>query len=143
MRYESKIDRALKAVEGAKVTKVWDGNGEVAISFDNGKTLYSASEGDCCSYSWVAHVSGVAAVIGQSIDRAEERPEYATHADESDETSKSADVLALYGVTLITERGDMLDIDYRNDSNGYYGGWLNWAVGGAPSSGYRETEEDF
>ena len=33
------------------------------------------------------------------------------------------DVVAYYGVKITTEHG-RCTIDFRNDSNGYYGGWL-------------------
>jgi len=35
------------------------------------------------------------------------------------------EVVAYYGLKIITDKGDII-IDYRNDSNGYYGGDLSW-----------------
>jgi len=36
---------------------------------------------------------------------------------------KNPDCVAYYGLKITTEKGRAM-IDYRNDSNGYYGGWL-------------------
>jgi hypothetical protein len=35
------------------------------------------------------------------------------------------DVVAYYGLKVTTDKGEMV-VDYRNDSNGYYGGSLTW-----------------
>ena len=40
------------------------------------------------------------------------------HRDQVDEVQ-------YYGLKITTERGRAM-IDYRNDSNGYYGGWIEW-----------------
>ena len=37
----------------------------------------------------------------------------------------ASDELALYGLKLATDKGDLV-LDYRNESNGYYGGNLSW-----------------
>ncbi|MNC82782.1 hypothetical protein D3C76_1797080 [compost metagenome] len=43
----------------------------------------------------------------------------------SDETFE---YLQFYGAKISTDRGDMI-IDYRNESNGYYGGDIHWPGG--------------
>lgn len=87
-------------------------DGEVVVNVD----------ADCCSYSWVEHVElpalGFPATV-MSVDDIE-MPEGAASTFHGD-----ADVLRYYGCKIITDRGEMV-IDYRNDSNGYYGGSLSW-----------------
>jgi hypothetical protein len=39
--------------------------------------------------------------------------------------AEDPDVLAFYGCKISTDGGEIV-IDYRNDSNGYYGGSLSW-----------------
>jgi hypothetical protein len=35
------------------------------------------------------------------------------------------EIIAFYGLKITTDKGDII-IDYRNSSNGYYGGNLSW-----------------
>jgi len=57
---------------------------------------------------------------------------------------QSSDELALYGLKLTTDKGDLV-LDYRNESNGYYGGSLSWPgeyhYGGV--YGQNESKEDW
>ena len=80
-------------------------------------------DADCCSYSWIEHIElpalGFPAIV-TAVD----------HLDMPDATGESKfhsdpDVLAFYGFKITTDRGEIV-IDYRNDSNGYYGGSLTW-----------------
>ena len=117
--------QGLTAFVDRQITGVWtnsDGR-DVAFTFDDGSTIYADPEGDCCSHSWVEHVSGVAAAEGATIVSVDERPELDSQKNVDD---SGYDCLALYGISLITAHGERIDIDYRNESNGYYGGWLNW-----------------
>ena len=87
-------------------------DGEIVVNVD----------ADCCSYSWVEHVElpalGFPATVLSVSDI--EMPEGAASGFHPD-----SDVLAFYGCKIVTDRGEMV-IDYRNDSNGYYGGSLSW-----------------
>jgi hypothetical protein len=59
------------------------------------------------------------------------RPHWAEDLDLTDENHKPStfhenpEVLAFYGCKISTDKGEIV-IDYRNDSNGYYGGNLSW-----------------
>ncbi len=79
-------------------------------------------DADCCSYSWVEHVELPALGFPATVVSIED-------IDMPDGSSSSfhtaADVLAYYGCKIVTDRGEIV-IDYRNDSNGYYGGSLSW-----------------
>src|SRR5690606_18672273 len=79
-------------------------------------------DADCCSYTWVEHVElpalGFPAMVLSVTDL--DMPDGSASAFHSD-----ADVLAYYGCKIVTDRGEIV-IDYRNDSNGYYGGSLTW-----------------
>jgi len=131
----------LKHFVGKTITGVWHRDGDVAFSFDDNSVIYASPEGDCCSHSWVEHVSGVEGAIGAVVDRVDCNPELATQKNVDDE---GYECLALYGISLITTRGHRIDIDYRNESNGYYGGWLNWTVEqDVPDPNWRAIREDF
>jgi len=75
--------------------------------------------GDCCSYTWVESIElpalGFPCVVNKVEDL--EMPDLGD--------MEGCDVVAYYGCKISTDKGDLV-IDYRNDSNGYYGGNLVW-----------------
>ena len=88
---------------------------------DGGPVAYEA-EGDCCSQSWFADITGIGNVLGYVVRAVEEveLPDYNVDdgrgRDEED---------AVYGYRIRTD-GGVMDVVFRNSSNGYYGGWLNY-----------------
>jgi hypothetical protein len=101
------------------------------IAEDREALLFQTTEGDmlvrvdadCCSYTWVESVELPALGFPALVTAVEEleMPESATPST----FHKDPDVLAFYGCKISTDRGEIV-IDYRNDSNGYYGGSLSW-----------------
>lgn len=94
-----------------------------ALLFETtGGELVVLVDADCCSYTWVEHVElpalGFPALVTavEDLDMPEGRP--STFRTDPDS-------LAFYGCKISTDRGEIV-IDYRNDSNGYYGGSLTW-----------------
>ena len=85
----------------------------------DGEPIVAMCDADCCSETWVEHISlparGFPALVMEAGDI--EMPDLGDMPDR--------DVVAYYGFHLKTAKGDMV-IDYRNDSNGYYGGDLSW-----------------
>lgn len=81
--------------------------------------VVARTDGDCCSDTWVEHVDlparGFPAVV-QAVEDVD-MPDLGS--------PNNYDVIAYYGCRIITDKGEML-IDYRNSSNGYYGGNLVW-----------------
>jgi len=106
-----------KTIINAKIA-----NDDKAILFvtDHGEIVAKA-DGDCCSSSWIEHVElpalGFPAKVIEVLDI--EMPNAAGAADNED------DLLQIYGLKISTDKGDFV-IDYRNESNGYYGGNLSW-----------------
>lgn len=95
----------------------------VKIASDKEALLFITTEGefvvrvdaDCCSHTWIEHVelpTEIPFVITGSVELELNKP---------DEQTEEHDCLAFYGHKLTTDKGDMV-IDYRNSSNGYYGG---------------------
>lgn len=79
-----------------------------------------SAEGDCCSESWFYHVLGVKALLGHTVTdihvvKDDAEPPDAFSRQEYDK---------LYGLNFRTT-GGMADVEFRNSSNGYYGGWLD------------------
>lgn len=90
---------------------------------------------DCCSYTWIEHVElpagGFPALVTAFEDL--EMPEGAPSR-----YHENPECLAFYGCKIGTTRGAIV-IDYRNDSNGYYGGGLKWPGDSGYSPGYSPT----
>lgn len=105
--------------------------------YDDGDSTCLYAFGDCCSRSWIEHVSipkvsygnfGTVVVVEQ-IDMSEL----------NSENDEEFDYIKVYGYKIITDRGEIF-IELRNSSNGYYGGSLEL---GFVSGNYSEIETDF
>jgi hypothetical protein len=104
---------------GRTITAVYLAEDETAIKFttDAGE-IVAKCRAECCSHTWVEHIDlpalGLPAVV-VSAEEVELHAELDTRGGE----------LEFYGFKILTDRGELL-IDYRNESNGYYGGSLVW-----------------
>lgn len=85
----------------------------------DGEPVVVLCDAECCSETWVEHVSlparGFPATVLDAADI--DMPDLGQMPDR--------DVVAYYGLKVTTDKGEMV-VDYRNDSNGYYGGSLTW-----------------
>lgn len=108
------------------VTLEDDGQRVVLTLTDGSRRVYE-TEGDCCSTSWVEHLTVPPDIDGATVLHVsptdygveaspEQYAECKTHRE-------GLDVLKVYQTVIATDRGDVV-IEYRNDSNGYYGGSL-------------------
>ena len=93
---------------------------EAILFMTNQGEIIARCDADCCSSTWIEHVelpalgfpATVIAVSDLDLPGSEEHhPEY--------------DCLQVYGLKIATDKGDCI-LDYRNSSNGYYGGSLVW-----------------
>lgn len=91
----------------------------IRFALEGGAEVVARADGDCCSSTWIEHISlpvlGFPAVVVEANDI--EMPDLGTPDD--------AECVAYYGFKVQTDRGPIV-IDYRNESNGYYGGDLVW-----------------
>lgn len=106
---------------GKKVTAVHLAEDKLAIKFgvEGSDPIVAKVDGDCCSRSWIENVENWQALVGAVVTSVEdiEMPEHPEGPDE--------EVVKFYGLKITTDRGHCV-IDYRNESNGYYGGNLSW-----------------
>ena len=76
----------------------------------------------CCSETWIESIEEPALgfpcmIIGaQDLDMPEGRDA---------EDGEPQDYIQFYGIKFVTDKGEIV-IDYRNASNGYYGGSIEW-----------------
>lgn len=101
---------AIEIAEDQKALRFVLTDGECVVNVD----------GDCCSSTWIEHIElpalGFPAQVVSVEDLNMSRPDEGEHGDS---------VTAFYGCKVTTDRGEIV-IDYRNESNGYYGGNLAW-----------------
>jgi hypothetical protein len=118
------LDKVVgKTIESVSLNDTRD---EVRFVFGDGTIKRYGVEGDCCSESWIEHLTVPDDISGSTILSVEES-DGVEASDEQYAESKSkrgeADCLQVYSTRFRTNRGDIV-LEYRNDSNGYYGGSL-------------------
>lgn len=110
---------------------ILDHGRQVYVLMQDGSSKTYNAEGDCCSSSWIEHVEMPQDIVGATVlswDEPALNP-WDNHVcpDEIDyRRACGHEYLAVYHTRFRTDRGDIV-LEYRNDSNGYYGGYLQEA----------------
>lgn len=123
---------------GNKIVDVKIAEDKLAMLFvcDNGEELVVRVDADCCSYTWIESVELPAlgfpftVIACDDLDMNKEPLE-----------NEEYECLQFYGAKITTDKGDMV-IDYRNDSNGYYGGEIVWPGEGFYGGVYGQNESN-
>lgn len=110
-----------KRCVGKTLIKAHFDDGDVHLVFPDFEVVGSPA-GDCCSHSWVENLDDFG-TSGKFVKVEEVDSKFVA----TDDQLAQADCLSLYCTKILTTEGEVL-IDYRNDSNGYYGGYLNWSI---------------
>jgi hypothetical protein len=99
--------------------KIADDKEAILFQTDSGDVV-ARCDADCCSHTWIEHIElpalGFPALV-LAVDDLE--------LPGSDDNHPEHDCLQVYGLKVTTNKGEIV-IDYRNSSNGYYGGNLSW-----------------
>lgn len=103
------VNKTIKDIKIAEDRKA------ILFICDDGEHVAKA-DGDCCSNTWIENIE-VPKFPCKVID--------VQDLDLDVEDNDDYDVTKFYGCKIITDQGT-IDIDYRNESNGYYGGNLVW-----------------
>jgi hypothetical protein len=96
------------------------GRDELRIETDTGRVIVFTVSGECCSRSWIEHLESPGDIVGATVLDVIE----ASGDTRPGEDLTQFDVLQVYETRIRTDRGDIV-LEYRNDSNGYYGGSLD------------------
>jgi hypothetical protein len=127
--YPSEVKVILEAFGNATIDKIaLNGKKNRIFLFDNeGRVHAFFTDGDCCSQSWVENIEFQGTVLGRplrEITNEDDLPVFKKvneHKEGFDDYSQLLD----YSTTFHTE-GGALKVEYRNESNGYYGGSLEY-----------------
>lgn len=109
----------MKDLTARVIKEIWIHEENDIVAFITTKdgteeTLYYVCEGECCSHSYIQHWEGIDSLIGATIKKVD--------VIEMDEVKDSNDERTLvYGVKFVTNKGRST-LEFRNTSNGYYGG---------------------
>lgn len=108
---------------GKTITAIYLAEDQKAIKFDidGGEPIIARADADCCSETWIENVENWEALIGSPVLTAEDIDMPVARAGGDD----YYDVIQFYGFKITTTKGACV-LDYRNSSNGYYGGDLVW-----------------
>ena len=112
------MDKGAKVLIGKTLTNVELASDKKAIRFTvDGETVVAKCDGDCCSSTWIESLEMPAGGLPAKI----------LEVADLDLPSQESDyeLIQFYGLKLTTDKGDLV-LDYRNESNGYYGGNLSW-----------------
>jgi len=101
-----------------KKMKIAD-NKKAILFITDSEEIMAWADGDCCSDTWIEHIELPANGFPAKVLAVEdiEMPDLGQ--------PDGYEYLQYYGVKITTDKGHMI-IDYRNESNGYYGGKLVW-----------------
>lgn len=102
--------------------------GSVTFKFQDGYKAEFAVEGDCCSRSWIEHLEVPKDINGATLFSIEDSPM----------PEQGGAEMKFYKTTFNTDRGAVV-LEYRNESNGYYGGYLVRILRDRYKKGVREV----
>lgn len=114
---------------GRTLTSVRQDGDDVVLRFTDGVKRYRAY-GDCCSSSWIEHLTVPDLGRGAEVLRVTEVDVPVSDEMKAEQDARlkakgeyETDCLQVYHTAIATTKGEVI-IEYRNDSNGYYGGYL-------------------
>jgi len=93
------------------------------------------TDADCCSESWIEHMTGIMYLRGREVTGIERMD-----LGEAIGTRQECD--QLYSLTIQFGMGECA-IEFRNSSNGYYGGWMSIIHCKNDVEGYTQLTKDF
>jgi hypothetical protein len=107
---------------GKKLLKVFLSEDKETIKFEveENYPIYAVTDADCCSSTWVEDIESPSHVLGGIVTAVED-----LELDQDPVEDDEYEHLQFYGTKIVTDKGSFV-IDYRNESNGYYGGSLDF-----------------
>jgi hypothetical protein len=122
----------LEKLIGKTINKVYMDEGKDLLIFDTSEGLVGfTAEGDCCSTSYFYELTGIDKILGQKIevitDISKDMPVVEAEYEVTDvygyRISAAPVDVEIAGQPVETSRSAL--VVFRNDNNGYYGGWIH------------------
>jgi hypothetical protein len=128
------IDEAIKRMVGRKLSTVVlnKSRGRIVFKFADGCSQTFGVEGDCCSCSWIEHLEMPGNIDGATLLSVDDSGPITSDHDEHD--GEGPEFIQVYNTRFATDRGEIV-LEFRNSSNGYYGGSLT-------DEGWEEVTRD-
>lgn len=118
-RYDREKDMTGKTLASVALSPEKD---RITFAFQDGTSRSFGVEGDCCSSSWIEHLETPGDIVGAKVLSFDDSGPVTQDHPEHDEAN-GGDSISVYNTVVSTDRGDIV-MEYRNSSNGYYGGYL-------------------
>lgn len=107
---------------GKIIKSIYLADDKTAIRFDldNGKIIIGICYSECCSSTWIENIEDPENIINSSVISVDDLPldDLPLEMENND-----GNMIEFYGIKITTNKGYCV-IDYRNESNGHYGGDL-------------------
>lgn len=133
----------MKELIGQTVRKIFIDVDDESIAFvTDTQVIGYATDGECCSSTWIDSVTGVEALLNQTVLTHESMNNVELGKDRDTVEGHYIEVMENYGEKLTTQQGH-IDIIYRNSSNGYYMGSIYLMPGEPNTTGWQEITQDW
>ena len=115
----------LLVLKGQRILSIDLGECNERITFHtDSQSFHFICDASCCSESWINHISGIECLLGEIVLEVQEiELEEIQEGEKGHSGKQECDQVLMY--KIITEKGTC-DIEFRNSSNGYYGGSLSF-----------------
>jgi len=126
----------IESLKGHEITEAWINDDKTLLILKGKERDFSFyCEGDCCSESWIEHIHipfnfGVIEEIKHKF------------MDGLIGTRQESDRVYSYEFSFKGNKYDIFAIEFRNSSNGYYGGALS-LLKTKPDGTFKKVEESF
>lgn len=115
MNFDNMLNRKLASVS------IENDGSCITFEFQDGFTRSFGVEGDCCSHSWIEHLELPGNIKGATLLAVNDSAPITQDHDDHD--GENPECIEVYNTAFRTDRGDII-LEFRNSSNGYYGGYL-------------------
>jgi len=114
----------MKELIGKKIVGAYLSSDKTQLGFvlEGGERLAYFTEGDCCSNSWVEHFSNSEYLAGARVVDVQD---VNVPGVDSASDSTNDECIQCYGVKVVLEGRPAFELEYRNSSNGYCGGYIS------------------